>query len=150
MNGKPQTDAHYDQLVQRYTPPRPITKNCALAFLSGGLLTAAAEALRRWLLARDMAEDAAGGVVVFAVIALTSLLTGLGVYDRLGQVCGAGLAVPISGFANSMTSAALEFKSEGLVLGTGCNAFRLAGAVIVFGIGSAGLLATLALMLNLV
>ena len=79
-----------------------------------------------------------------------ALLTGLGVYDRLGQICGAGLAVPISGFANSMTSAALEFKSEGLVLGTGCNAFRLAGAVIVFGIGSAGLLATLALMLNLV
>ena len=150
MNTKAQTDTLYENLVQQYTPPRPLLKNCLLAFLSGGLLTAAAEALRRLLLSRGMAEDAAGGVVIFCVILLTSLLTGLGVYDKLGQICGAGLAVPISGFANSMTSAALEFKSEGLVLGCGCNAFKLAGAVIVFGIGSAALLAMLAWAFGLV
>jgi len=78
-------------------------------------------------------EDAANSTVA-AVILLASLLTGLGLFDRLARFAGAGLAVPVTGFANSVTSAALEFKKEGLVLGIGSRMFSLAGTVILFGV----------------
>ncbi|NQD52019.1 SpoVA/SpoVAEb family sporulation membrane protein, partial [Bacillus altitudinis] len=79
----------------------------------------------------------AGNPTVATLILISSILTGIGIYDKIGQFAGAGSAVPVTGFANSMTSAALEHKSEGLVLGVATNMFKLAGNVIVFGVVSA-------------
>ena len=85
----------------------------------------------------DFNEKTAGNPTVATLILISSILTGIGIYDRIGQFAGAGSAVPVTGFANSMTSAALEHKSEGLVLGVATNMFKLAGNVIVFGVVSA-------------
>ena len=85
----------------------------------------------------SMDEKTALSMMVVTVIIVTALSTGLGVYDKLAQICGAGLFIPISGFANSLTSSALEGKSEGLIYGIGTNMFKLAGSVLTYGIVSA-------------
>lgn len=85
----------------------------------------------------DFNEKTAGNPTAATLILLSALLTGFGIYDRIGQFAGAGSAVPVTGFANSMASAALEHRSEGLVLGVGTNMFKLAGNVIVFGVVAA-------------
>ena len=135
---KPKPSPEYQQLIDKYTPKKRIVPHCFIAFCSGGALCALAQ-LGKYCLMRygNMMEDDASAIVIIAVIAAVALLTGLGIYDRLGQRLGAGLAVPISGFANSIASAMLEHKCEGYVLGSGCNSFKLAGAIIIFGIGSA-------------
>ena len=85
----------------------------------------------------DIPQEDASPIVLICVILLTVLFTGIGIYDKLGQKLGAGLAVPISGVANAGAASMLEHKSEGLVLGSVCNSFKLAGAVVIFGIFSA-------------
>lgn len=85
----------------------------------------------------NFSQETAGNPTVATLILIAALLTGLGVYDKIGQFAGAGSVVPVTGFANAVTSAALEHKSEGLVLGVATNLFKLAGAVIVFGAVSA-------------
>lgn len=90
-----------------------------------------------YMFAFDFSEENVGNPTVATLILISALLTGLGVYDKLGQFAGAGSAVPVTGFANSMTSAALEHRSEGLVLGAATNMFKLAGSVIVFGVVAA-------------
>ena len=136
MSAKP--PLWYRRLLRRRLPRKKLLRNSLVAFVSGGLLCAAAEAAAR-LLGRlaGLDEKAAAAWVLVGVIAVTALLTGCGVYDKLAQRCGAGLAVPISGFANSVSAAMLEHKSEGLVQGSGCNSFKLAGAVVVFGVVAA-------------
>ena len=134
---KPKPDAWYEAIIQRHVPRRPYARNFTVAFISGGLLCATAELAHFFLMQQGMSAETASAWVTSAVVFLTALLTGLGVYDRAGQFCGAGLAVPISGFANSVAAAMLEHKYEGLVLGSGCNSFKLAGAVVVFGTASA-------------
>lgn len=149
MSKKPQVVGWYDQLIQQKQVKRPLGKNCLMAFASGGLLCAVAQAAQ-YLLAHNtsLADKEAGSVVMMCVIMLAALLTGLGVYDKLGQQAGAGLAVPITGFANSVVAACMEHRSEGFVLGSGCNSFKLAGAVVVFGIASAGAVTLIALILG--
>jgi stage V sporulation protein AC len=85
----------------------------------------------------NFSEKDAGNPTVATLILISGLLTGLGIYDKLGQFGGAGSAVPVTGFANSMTSAAIEHRSEGIVLGVATNMFKLAGSVIVFGVVAA-------------
>lgn len=151
MGKKPQVTGWYDQLIQQKQVKRPLCKNCLLAFVSGGLLCAFAQAAQYLLTHHtSLADQEAGGVVMMCVIMLAALLTGFGVYDKLGQQAGAGLAVPITGFANSVVAACMEHRSEGLVLGSGCNSFKLAGAVVVFGIFSAGGVAIITLILGAV
>lgn len=134
---KPKPAPWYSRIIKRHLTPRPLGRNLAVAFLSGGLLCAGAELAHFGLMQQGMSADTASAWVTSAVVFLTALLTGLGVYDKAGQCLGAGLAVPISGFANSVSAAMLEHKYEGLVLGSGCNSFKLAGAVVVFGVASA-------------
>lgn len=135
MAGKPQAAAWYQLIVQRHTPPKKLGRNCLTAFIGGGALCALAQAALFCLTHfAEMAEKDAVTVVLTGVIFLTALFTGLGVYDNAGQKLGAGLAVPISGFANSVAASMMEHRSEGYVLGSGCNSFKLAGAVVVFGI----------------
>lgn len=138
MAKKPQPEPWYQNLLDQYTPKKKIGRNCFFAFIGGGALCALAQAglfcLTNFL---AMAEEDAAPIVTVSVIFLTALITGFGVYDKIAQKLGAGIAVPISGFANSVVASMMEHKSEGLVLGSGCNSFKLAGAVVIFGIVSA-------------
>ena len=128
----------YIEMVNRQKPKPPVFKNVVLAFLFGGLVSIIGQALTFFYMqVLDLSPVEAGGPVSATIILIASLLTGIGVYDKIAKYAGAGLAVPVTGFANSMTSAALEFKREGLVLGVGSKMFVLAGSVIVFGVFSA-------------
>ena len=138
MTSKPQPDQWYATIVDRHTPKKKIVRNCCFAFLGGGLLCAIAQ-IGLYCLTEfaDMTQKDASAIILIAVIFLTALVTGLGVYDKAAQKLGAGLAVPITGFANSVAASMMEHRSEGFVLGSGCNSFKLAGAVVVFGFVSA-------------
>lgn len=109
-----------------------------IAFVSGGIIGVLGQFLLEFYMqSLNMTQAQAAAPLAMTVIVIASLATGLGFYDKLGQLCGAGLFVPISGFANSLTSCALESKSEGLIYGIGCNMFKLAGAVLTYGIVAA-------------
>ena len=117
---------------------RPIFKNTIKAFFVGGLISVIAQGLLDlYKIAFDLKDTYANSLMSITLVFVASLLTGVGVYDRIGQFSGAGTIIPITGFSNSMTSAALESKSEGLVLGVMNNMFKLAGAIIVAGVVSA-------------
>lgn len=133
-----------DKAKKKSEPKRPILKNCIRAFFVGGSICLFAQILMS--IFKDgfsLEEDYANTLAVTIMVFLGALLTGLGIYDRIGQFAGAGSIVPITGFANSMTSAALESKSEGMVLGIFTNMFKLAGSVIVVGIISAFIFGTI-------
>ncbi|HHX01020.1 MAG TPA: stage V sporulation protein AC [Acholeplasmataceae bacterium] len=137
-----------DKAKKKSEPKRPILKNCIRAFFVGGSICLFAQILMS--IFKDgfsLEEDYANTLAVTIMVFLGALLTGLGIYDRIGQFAGAGSIVPITGFANSMTSAALESKSEGMVLGVFTNMFKLAGSVIVVGIISAFIFGTIRYLL---
>ncbi|PWK14470.1 stage V sporulation protein AC [Tumebacillus permanentifrigoris] len=124
----------YQKRAKQHVPKRPVVSNSIRAFLVGGLICEMGQFLQQVFITYfGFNEKNAGNPTVAVLIFLAVLLTGLGVYDRIGQWSGAGSAVPVTGFANSMSSAAIEHRSEGLVLGVGGQMFKLAGPVIVFG-----------------
>ncbi|MBB6670549.1 stage V sporulation protein AC [Cohnella nanjingensis] len=128
------TQQEYQQLALHRQPSRPWGRNALRAFMIGGLICLIGEGIQQafvhW---GGMSEKEAGSPTVTLLILASVFLTSIGVYDKLGQWAGAGSAVPVTGFANSMASAAIEHRSEGLVLGSGAQMFKLAGSVIVFG-----------------
>lgn len=129
---------NYKTKVKTYQPKPPYVWNCVKAFLVGGLICAIGQGLQNFYIHFfNFNEKTAGNPTAATLILISALLTGFGIYDRIGQFAGAGSAVPVTGFANSMASAALEYKSEGLVLGVATNMFKLAGNVIVFGVVAA-------------
>ncbi|UOQ42653.1 stage V sporulation protein AC [Halobacillus salinarum] len=144
MKNNSMNEKNYSKISKNYQPKPPYFMNTLKAFIIGGLICIFGELLTNmyihWF---GFSEKDAGNPTVATLILLSSLATGLGVYDRLGQFAGAGSAVPVTGFANSITSAALEHKSEGLVLGVATNLFKLAGSVIVFGVVAAYVLGLL-------
>lgn len=124
----------YQQFAKEREPKRPVLRNCLLAFLVGGLICTLGQAITYFYMTFfDFTERTASNPTVATLIFIGVLLTGLGVYDHIAQWAGAGTAVPVTGFANSMASAAIEHRSEGYVLGVGANMFKLAGSVIIFG-----------------
>ncbi|MBE9915545.1 stage V sporulation protein AC [Paenibacillus donghaensis] len=128
------THTEYQEIAQKHEPPRSIFKNCLLAFLFGGGICLLGQAIQQGFVAWfDMTVKEAASPTVAVLIIISVILTSCGVYDKIAQIAGAGTAVPVTGFANSMCSAALEHKAEGYVLGVGANMFKLAGSVIVFG-----------------
>ena len=130
------TNQEYRKYVALRCPPSPLGRDMFRAFLSGGLICALGQGiLALWSLAGLEEENAAGATSV-TLIFLGVLLTGLGVYDRLAKFCGAGTLVPITGFANSIASPALEFKSEGFVAGMAAKMFVIAGPVLVYGLSA--------------
>ncbi len=134
----------YQEFVKKREPKRPIVQSCFRAFLIGGSICLLGQVISRFYTQFfDFTEKTAGDPTTATLIFLAALLTGLGVYDHLGQWAGAGTAVPVTGFANSIASAAIEHRSEGFVLGVGGNMFKLAGSVIAFGVFSAFLIAIL-------
>lgn len=129
---KPQKD--YQQLAKKFEPERPVFKNCIRAFVAGGTICLIGQAIQTsFMVWGGMSQKDAANPTVALLILASVILTSFGVYDKIAQWAGAGTAVPVTGFANSMCSAALEHRSEGLVLGVGGNMFKLAGSVIVWG-----------------
>ncbi|WP_238916430.1 stage V sporulation protein AC [Clostridium sp. YIM B02555] len=143
------TQLQYNQLVTSIEPKRPILTNCIRAFLIGGLICTIGQFLQ-WVFITyfNFDEKSSVGPTSLVLIFTAALLTGLGVYDHLAQWAGAGSAVPITGFANSIASASIEHKSEGFVLGVAGNMFQLAGAIIVYGVFSAFVVATIKLIIT--
>ncbi len=128
----------YQTKAQEMAPNPPIIKNCIKAFVIGGGICILGQLIQKiYTTFFDFTEKTASNPTVATLILIAILLTGFGVYDRIGQYAGAGSAVPVTGFANSIASAAMEHRSEGLVLGVGSNMFKLAGSVIVFGVVAA-------------
>ncbi|MGP0578954.1 stage V sporulation protein AC [Paenibacillus peoriae] len=128
----------YQNISQKHEPSRRVFANCVRAFLVGGLICVIGQAIQQAFMAgMHMSAKEAAPPTSSMMILLAVILTSIGVYDKVAQWAGAGTAVPITGFANSMCSAALEYRSEGLVLGVGANMFKLAGSVVVFGVVAA-------------
>lgn len=134
----------YNELVDTIEPKRPILKNCVRAFIVGGIICTIGQILQLFFMTYfNFDEKTAVAPTTLVLIFTSSLLTGLGIYDHLSQWAGAGSAVPITGFANSIASASIEHKSEGFVLGVAGNMFGLAGAIVVYGVFSAFIVATI-------
>jgi stage V sporulation protein AC len=128
----------YEQLEKKFETKRPIFKNCIKAFFVGGLICVFGQAVTYfYIYFFNFTEQTAGNPTVATMVFFAMLLTGFGIYDHMGQYGGAGSAVPVTGFGNAVISAAIEHRTEGLVLGVGGNIFKLAGSVIVFGVVSA-------------
>ena len=128
----------YKEASKRTAPKKGTLGKALSAFVSGGVMGIIGQGLLtmyQQLLGLD--AKAAAGPMVITVVFITALLTGLGIYDKLAQKCGAGLFIPISGFANSLTSCAMEGRSEGPIYGIGSTMFKLAGSVLTYGIATA-------------
>ncbi len=138
MQKKTPEQQQYEQLQQKHEIKRPILKNCLKAFLGGGIICVVGQAITYfYIYFFDFTEQSASNPTVATLIFISMLLTGFGIYDRIGQFGGAGSAIPITGFGNAVISAAIEHRTEGFVLGVGGNMFKLAGSVILFGVFSA-------------
>jgi stage V sporulation protein AC len=128
----------YQAFAKEREPKRPVLKNCIRAFIVGGLICTLGQGLQEMYIKYfNFTEKTAGDPTVATLIIISVTLTGLGVYDHIAQWAGAGTAVPVTGFANTIASASIEHRSEGYVLGVGGNMFKLAGSVIAFGVFSA-------------
>lgn len=123
----------YAEYVKKKSPNSKTFVDTLKAFLVGGLICCVGQVLFMLFEPLDLSKDLTGALVSMTLVFLGALLTGLGVYDDIAKFGGAGTLVPITGFANSMVSPALEFKTEGLVTGTGAKMFIIAGPVIVYG-----------------
>lgn len=139
----------YQDFAHERETKRPILENCIRAFISGGIICTIGQGIQ-WIFIVyfNFDEKTAGDPTVAMLILISSLLTSLGFYDHFAQWGGAGTAVPVTGFANTITSAALDHKSEGFVLGVGGNMFKIAGPVIVFGVFSAFIVAIVSITLK--
>ncbi|SFD55345.1 stage V sporulation protein AC [Paenibacillus catalpae] len=150
-NNKKLTPAQqeYQTLAKKHEPKRPVLINCLKAFLVGGTICIFGQAVQEMFVHwAGFDEKKASNPTVAVLIFLSVVLTSLGIYDKLAQWAGAGSAVPVTGFANSMSSAAIEHRSEGLVLGVGGKMFKIAGPVIVFGVVAAFVVGIVHLIFN--
>ncbi len=125
----------YQKIVSKNTPKKPVLENAIMTFLVGGLMGLFSELLLElyvyWL---DIPRKESGVLVILTLICISSILTAFGVFDLLVNKLKSALIIPITGFAHSITSAAMDYKSEGLILGIGANIFKLAGSVILYGV----------------
>ena len=127
------TNEEYGKLVKEMSPKSPIIKDCIWAFLVGGLICTIGQAFMEFYGALGLDKTNAGTAASMSLVALSALLTGLSLYDDIAKRAGAGTLVPITGFANAVAAPAVEFKTEGFVLGVGAKMFSIAGPVIVYG-----------------
>ena len=136
MEGSYMTPKDYEQLVKEHSPNSPIVKDCFNAFWIGGLICCIGQFFLNWYQDLGLDKDAAGTACSCTLVALSALLTGLSLYDNIAKYAGAGTLVPITGFANAVSAPAVEFKTEGMVLGVGGKMFQIAGPVIVYGVSA--------------
>ncbi len=130
------TQKQYSRLVKEISPNSPIYKDCLMAFLVGGLICTLGQLIKNGYLALGLSDQTASTAMSMTLVALSALLTGLSLYDDIAKRAGAGTLVPITGFANAVASTAIEFKTEGWILGLGAKIFTIAGPVIVYGIAA--------------
>ena len=130
------TEKQYARLVKELSPPSPIGKDCLWAFVVGGLICTLGQLILNGYLALGMEKQDAATAMSMTLVAISALLTGLSLYDNIAKHAGAGTLVPITGFANSISAPAVEFKTEGFILGVGAKIFQIAGPVIVYGISA--------------
>lgn len=128
------TEEKYNKMVKEVSPNSPIVKDCLRAFLVGGLICTIGQLINDFAMSFGADEKTAGTYTSVILIIAASLLTGMGVYSKIGKFAGAGSIVPITGFSNSVTSPAVEFKQEGFILGLGAKIFIIAGPVILYGV----------------
>lgn len=134
MNITPQ---EYKKIYKKASPKSPIMKDCFLAFISGGLICTIGQLLADiYIKQMNIPQKEAQAWVSVTLVGFGAFLTAINIYDNIAKYAGAGTIVPITGFANSIVSPAMEFKSEGYVLGTGAKMFTIAGPVIVYGVVS--------------
>ena len=130
------TEREYGKLVQEFSPNSPLGKDCLNAFLAGGLICTLGQIFVNWYGNLGLSKIDAGTAASMTLVALSALLTGLSLYDNIAKHAGAGTLVPITGFANAVAAPAVEFKTEGFVLGVGARMFTIAGPVIVYGVSA--------------
>lgn len=130
------TEKQYAKLVAEMAPRSPMGRDCFHAFWIGGLICVIGQAFLNCYTNLGLDQDAAGTAASMSLVALSALLTGLSLYDNIAKHAGAGTLVPITGFANSIAAPAIEFKTEGFILGVGAKMFTIAGPVIVYGLAA--------------
>ena len=130
------TEKQYGALVARMAPKSPMWRDCLNAFWIGGLICVVGQIFTNCYGAWGLEKQDAGTAASMTLVALSALLTGLSVYDDIAKHAGAGTLVPITGFANAIAAPAVEFKTEGFVLGVGAKMFTIAGPVIVYGLAA--------------
>ena len=130
------TQKEYAKLVKELSPNSPIIKDCLMAFLIGGLICAVGQLIMNGYAFLGLSKEDAGTATSVSLVFASALLTGLSLYDNIAKHAGAGTLVPITGFANAIAAPAVEFKTEGFVLGVGAKMFTIAGPVIVYGVSA--------------
>nr|MBQ8244342.1 stage V sporulation protein AC [Oscillospiraceae bacterium] len=130
------TEKQYGKLVEEMSPKSPMGKDCLNAFWIGGLICTLGQAFVNFYQYIGLDKDMAGTAASMSLVVLSALLTGLSLYDDIAKHAGAGTLVPITGFANSIVAPAVEFKTEGMILGTAAKMFTISGPVIVYGLSA--------------
>lgn len=130
------TDDQYKNYVEEKAKKSPIFKDVLLAFISGGVICIIGQIIMNIFLYYNVEKDSATAFTSIILIFIGAFLTSINVYSTIGKYCGAGSAIPITGFSNSIVSPAIEFKTEGRILGLGANMFKIAGPVLVYGIST--------------
>lgn len=149
INGDTMKNEMYDEIVKKYTPKEDVLKNAIITFVAGGIIGALSELLlvcySTWL---NIPRKESGVLVILTLIFISSILTACGVFDVCVSKLKSALIIPITGFAHSITSAALDYRKEGLVVGIGANIFKLAGTVILYGVVSVYIFGLIRLILG--
>ena len=142
----------YDKLVNEMTPKSPHLKNIIMAFIFGGLVCVLGQAIydTSSTLFPNLSSTELGSVQSIVLIFITALLTGLGIFDKIGNIAGAGTMIPITGFANAVSSTAIEFKKEGIIFGLSSKMYFVAGPVIVNGITASVIVGIIYYLIDLI
>ena len=130
------TDKEYGKLVEDISPKSPMGKDCLCAFVVGGIICTIGQFFINYYTKLGLDKDAAGTAASMTLVVISAILTGLSLYDNIAKYAGAGTLVPITGFANAIASPAVEFKTEGFILGVGAKMFTISGPVIVYGVSA--------------
>lgn len=138
----------YQNYVNKISPNSPIIKNCFNAFWVGGLICSIGQIILNICKSRGLSQEISGTIVSIILIGISAFLTGLNIFNKIGKFAGAGSLIPITGFANSIVSPAMEYKSEGYVMGVGGKMFTVAGPVLVFGISTSIIVGIVYLIFN--
>ncbi len=132
--GKEITKEKYSSMVKKASPDSPIITNCIKAFIIGGIICCIGQFIMNWCNVFGLSTEESSAYTSIILVVAASVLTGFGLYSKLGKFAGAGSIVPITGFSNSVTAPAIEFKKEGFILGLGAKIFIVAGPVILYGV----------------
>ncbi len=149
MNSNPlENKKEYQKYVDQKSPNSPIFKNCLNAFWVGGLICSVGQIIMDVCKFRGLSTELSGTIVSIILIGISAFLTGLNLFNKIGKIAGAGSLIPITGFANSIVAPAMEYKSEGYVMGVGGKMFTVAGPVLVFGISTSIIVGLVYLIFN--